>query len=83
VISVSLTSILAYLMIVPLTVIMILWLYDSEKKYSRKAVPTRKVMCECEICLFHFTADKADKYVRCPRCKSLMERKVMRRRKGN
>ena len=82
-ITVSLTSILAYLLCVPLTAIMILWLYDSEKKYSRKAVPTRKVMCECEICLFHFTADKADKYVRCPRCKSLMERKVMRRRKGN
>ena len=82
-ISVSLTSILAYLLCVPLTAIMILWLYDSEKQYSRKAVPTRKTMCECEICLFHFTADKADKYVRCPRCKSLMERKTFRVKKGH
>ena len=81
-ITVSLTSILAYLLCVPLTAIMILWLYDSEKKYSRKAVPTRKTMCECEICLYHCTADKADKYVRCPRCKSLMERKTLRVKSG-
>ncbi|MBO7543393.1 hypothetical protein J6T93_05745 [bacterium] len=74
-ISVSLISLLAYFLCVPLTAIMILWLYDDEKRYSKKAVPTQKTMCECDICLFHFTADKEEVFVRCPQCGNLMERK--------
>lgn len=73
-ISVSLVTIISYFVSVPLTIITLLWLYDSEKRYSKRAVPTQKTMCECEICLFHFTADKEEKFVRCPQCGSLMER---------
>ena len=74
-ISVSLISLITYFLCVPLTIIMILWLYDDEKSYPKTVVPTQKTMCECDICLYHFTVDKEDKFVRCPQCGNLMERK--------
>ena len=79
-ISVSLISLIAYFLCVPLIIITILWLYDDEKRYLKKAVPTQKTMCECDICLYHFTADKEDKFVRCPQCGNLMERKGAKRK---
>ena len=78
-ISVSLISLIAYFLSVPLTIIMILWLYDDEKRSFGKIVPTKKTMCECDICLYHFTADKEEKFVRCPQCGNLMERKGSKR----
>jgi len=79
-ISVSLISLIAYFLCVPLTIIMILWLYDDEKRSFKKFVPTQKTMCECDICLYHFTADKEEKFVRCPQCGNLMERKGAKRK---
>ena len=80
-ITVFMTDIIGYLLIVPLSIIMFLWLYDNQKRDERHVVPTRKTLVECDLCLLRFTADKADKYVRCPRCGNLMERQFYRSRK--